>query len=129
MNHAMAADAPRHYGRNQARRTSMILWLGVVSANLVGLFAAVYVSSYLRAGAGDPDILFIFYYGALLLAAVADALWIDEVLFKGAFRRTIQGRTIPVTAYRHDGRTIWGATQRITASLLDLVIAIRADQD
>jgi hypothetical protein len=70
----------------------MILWLGVVSANLIGLFAAVYVSSYLRAGAGDPDILFIFYYGALLLAAVADALWIDEVVFKGAFRRTIQGR-------------------------------------
>ena len=42
---------------------------------------------------------------------------------------TMDGRTIPVTAYRHDGRTIWGATQRITASLIDLVIAIRADQD
>lgn len=42
---------------------------------------------------------------------------------------TMQGRTIPVVAYRHDGRTIWGATQRITASLLDLVIAIRASQD
>jgi hypothetical protein len=93
MNHAMAADAPRNYGPNQRRRTAMILWLGVVSANLIGLFAAVYVSSYLRAGAGDPDILFIFYYGALLLAGVADALWIDEAVFKGAFRRTIQGRT------------------------------------
>ncbi|HEY5935818.1 MAG TPA: CoA pyrophosphatase [Kofleriaceae bacterium] len=42
---------------------------------------------------------------------------------------TIEGRAIPVTAYRHEGRTIWGATQRITASLLDLVLAIRADQD
>ena len=42
---------------------------------------------------------------------------------------TIDGRTIPVTAYRHDGRTIWGATQRITASFLDLVLAIRARQD
>jgi 8-oxo-dGTP pyrophosphatase MutT (NUDIX family) len=42
---------------------------------------------------------------------------------------TIDGRTIPVTAYRHDGRTIWGATQRITASLLDLVTAIRAERD
>jgi len=42
---------------------------------------------------------------------------------------TIEGRAIPVTAYRHDGRTIWGATQRITASLLDLVLAIRAGQD
>jgi 8-oxo-dGTP pyrophosphatase MutT (NUDIX family) len=42
---------------------------------------------------------------------------------------TIEGRAIPVTAYRHDGRTIWGATQRITASLLDVVLAIRAAQD
>lgn len=71
----------------------MILWLGVVSANLIGLFAAVYVSSYLRVGAGDPDVLFVFYYGAMVLAGLADGLWIDEVVFKGAFRRTIQGRT------------------------------------
>lgn len=42
---------------------------------------------------------------------------------------TIEGRAIPVTAYRHAGRTIWGATQRITASLLDLFLAIRAGQD
>lgn len=42
---------------------------------------------------------------------------------------TIEGRAIPVTAYRHDGRTIWGATQRITASLVDLLLAIRAGQD
>jgi 8-oxo-dGTP pyrophosphatase MutT (NUDIX family) len=42
---------------------------------------------------------------------------------------TLDGREVPVTSYRHDGRTIWGATQRITASLLDLLTAIRADQD
>ena len=42
---------------------------------------------------------------------------------------TLDGRAVPVTSYRHDGRTIWGATQRITASLLDLVTAIRAHQD
>lgn len=42
---------------------------------------------------------------------------------------TIDGRAIPVTSYRHDGRVIWGATQRITASLLDLLTAIRAHQD
>lgn len=42
---------------------------------------------------------------------------------------TIDGRTVPVTSYRHAGRTIWGATQRITASLLDLLTAIRAQQD
>lgn len=42
---------------------------------------------------------------------------------------TMDGREIPVTSYRHEGRTIWGATQRITASLLDLLTAIRAQQD
>ncbi|MCC6766927.1 MAG: CoA pyrophosphatase [Deltaproteobacteria bacterium] len=42
---------------------------------------------------------------------------------------TIEGRAIPVTAYRHDGRVIWGATQRITASLLDLITALAARQD
>lgn len=42
---------------------------------------------------------------------------------------TIDGRSVPVTSYRHDGRTIWGATQRITAALLDLLTAIRAHQD
>jgi 8-oxo-dGTP pyrophosphatase MutT (NUDIX family) len=42
---------------------------------------------------------------------------------------TIQGRSVAVTAYRHADRTIWGATQRITASLVDLFLTIRADQD
>ncbi len=41
---------------------------------------------------------------------------------------TIDGRAIPVTSYRHDRRVIWGATQRITASLLDLLTAIRIDR-
>ncbi|MCC6847997.1 MAG: CoA pyrophosphatase [Deltaproteobacteria bacterium] len=42
---------------------------------------------------------------------------------------TIAGQATPVTAYRHDGHVIWGATQRITASLLDLIAALAADQD
>jgi 8-oxo-dGTP pyrophosphatase MutT (NUDIX family) len=42
---------------------------------------------------------------------------------------TIDGRAVPVVSYRHDGRTIWGATQRITATLLDLLTAIRVQQD
>jgi HEAT repeat protein len=93
MNHAMAAKAPPGYGRNQPKRTALKLWLAVVSANLIGLFAAVYVSSYLRAGAGNPDVLFVFYYGAMIVAGIVDAFWLDELLFKGAFRRSIQGKT------------------------------------
>lgn len=93
MNHAMAAKAPPGYGRNQPKRTALKLWFAVVSANLVGLFVAVYVSSYLRAGVGDPDVLFVFYYGAMIVAGIVDAFWLDELLFKGAFRRSIQGKS------------------------------------
>lgn len=93
MNHAMAAKAPPGYGRNQSKKTALKLWLAVVSANLIGLFAAVYVSSYLRVGAGDPDVMFLLYYGAMILAGTVDAFWLDELLFKGAFRRTLQGKT------------------------------------
>lgn len=93
MTHAMAAKAPPGYGRNQSKRTAVKLWLGVVSANLLGLFAAVYVSSYLRAGAGDPDVLFPVYYGVMIVAGIVDAFWLDELLFKGAFRRSLQGKT------------------------------------
>jgi 8-oxo-dGTP pyrophosphatase MutT (NUDIX family) len=60
---------------------------------------------------------------ALPLATLADpATSVDETW-------TIEGHAVPVTAYRHGGRTIWGATQRITASLVDLVLALRAERD
>ena len=89
----MAAKSPPGYGRNQRSRRGVKLFLAVVSANIAGLFAAVYVASYLRAGAGEPQLLLGFYYAAIGLAAVIDALWLDELLFKGAFWRSLQGRT------------------------------------
>lgn len=102
MNHAMAAKAPPGYGRNRSKQTAVKLWLGVVCANLIGLFAAVYVSGYLRAGAGNPDVLFPLYYGVMLLAGIADALWLDELLFKGAFRRSAQGKTAAFLSKKAD---------------------------
>lgn len=39
---------------------------------------------------------------------------------------TIEGHQVPVVTYRHAGRVIWGATQRITATLLDMFQAIAA---
>jgi 8-oxo-dGTP pyrophosphatase MutT (NUDIX family) len=42
---------------------------------------------------------------------------------------TIDGRSVPIASYRLEGRTIWGATQRITATLIDLLTAIGANQD
>lgn len=38
---------------------------------------------------------------------------------------TYEGRAVPVTTYRYGGHVIWGATQRITQALLDLLRAIR----
>jgi 8-oxo-dGTP pyrophosphatase MutT (NUDIX family) len=57
------------------------------------------------------------------LATLADPTTIVEETW------TIDGRTVPIASYRHEGRMIWGATQRITAALLDLVTAISVDQD
>jgi len=57
------------------------------------------------------------------LATLADPRTIVEETW------TIDGRTVPIASYRHDGRTIWGATQRITAALVDLLVAIAADHD
>lgn len=122
MNHAMAAKVPREYGRNRPRRTGVKLWLAVVSANLIGLFAAVYVSSYLRVGAGNPDVLFIFYYGAMVLAGIVDALWLDEVLFKGAFRRSLQGKTGRFVGKSDDMEEVAASMQRSTVSFPIVVI-------
>lgn len=37
---------------------------------------------------------------------------------------TLEGRKVPIETYRHGGHVIWGATQRITAALLDLIEAL-----
>jgi HEAT repeat protein len=116
MTPVVAARAPQGYGRNRGKRTAVKLWLVAVSANLIGLFAAVYVSSYLRAGAGDPDKLFLFYYGAMLLAGIVDALWLDELLFKGGFRRTIQGKTGRFVGKNTDVEEVAASMQRSNLS-------------
>jgi 8-oxo-dGTP pyrophosphatase MutT (NUDIX family) len=57
------------------------------------------------------------------LATLADPKTVVEETW------TIDGHTVPIVSYRHEGRAIWGATQRITSALLDLLTAIRANQD
>ena len=39
---------------------------------------------------------------------------------------TLEGRTVPIATYRHGAHVIWGATHRITTTLLDLLQAVRA---
>lgn len=57
------------------------------------------------------------------LATLADAATLVEETW------TIDGRAVPIASYRCAGRTIWGATQRITAVLMDVLTAIAANQD
>ncbi len=57
----------------------------------------------------------------LVVLAAADAL-VEETW-------TIQGHAVPIVSYRHGGRTIWGVTQRITATLVDLLTALASQQD
>jgi F0F1-type ATP synthase membrane subunit a len=76
---------PAGYGPSKRRiPTAARLGIAVVIANLVGLIAAVYCAQQIRAvpaTAGAETVLFAVYYTALCLAAVVDALWIDEVVF------------------------------------------------
>lgn len=99
MNAPMATDLPPHVAAAQRKRRSaqvgVKLWLAVVAANFIGLLVAVYASMFIRAipesGSAETAMRFA-YYGTMLLVAIVDALWLDQVLFKGAFRMThIQG--------------------------------------
>ena len=69
----MAAKAPQGYGRNDRKRTAVKLWLVVVSANIAALFAAFYVATYLRAGAGNPDTLQKFNADIQMYAGASDS--------------------------------------------------------
>lgn len=122
MTPAMAAKVPPGYRSNDPRRTGVKLWLGVISANMIGLFAAVYVSSYLRAGAGNPDVMFAIYYGALGLAGLADAFWLDEIVFKGAFRRNLQGKTGRFVGKNEAVEDVAASMQRSTTSFPVMVL-------
>jgi 8-oxo-dGTP pyrophosphatase MutT (NUDIX family) len=42
----------------------------------------------------------------------------------GSEQWTLEGRTVPVPTFRHAGHVIWGATHRITVTLLDLLETI-----
>ena len=87
---------PPGVGRNRRHRTAMKLWLAVVVANVLGLFVAVYAAAAIRSvprTEGLETAWQALYYGMIFLVGLIDALWLDEVLFHGAFRRThIQGR-------------------------------------
>jgi hypothetical protein len=112
---------PAGYGPAKRRiPTSAKLGIAVVMANLAGLIAAVYCAQQIRAvpaTAGTETILFAIYYTALCLAAVVDALWVDEVLFHGAFRLTyFHGKDGSRVNLKDDPTVVAASMQRSSVS-------------
>ncbi|MCB9752870.1 MAG: hypothetical protein H6713_23185 [Myxococcales bacterium] len=93
----MPQGLPKGYGPRRSRVPAAYkLWMGAIIANLAGVLAAVYIAKIIRgipASTGTETALLAVYYTMMVIAAVVDALWLDEVLFKGGFRRShLQGQ-------------------------------------
>lgn len=79
------------------------LWTVVILANIGGFAVAIWVAGSMRAIPSSTTMqsaLLFAYYAAMVVIAVLDAFLLDEVLFKGGFRKThIQGR-VPMLSAR-----------------------------
>ncbi|TPV95761.1 MAG: hypothetical protein B7733_08290 [Myxococcales bacterium FL481] len=102
---------PPGYGRNKRLPVALKLWIAVVVANVSGLLVSVFAAAALRAVPatdGAESALRALYYGTMCLVALVDALWLDEVLFKGSFRRT----HLSFGKARQDDDTLIASVQR-----------------
>ena len=77
------------------------LWTVVILANIGGFAAAIWVAGSVRAivsSSGVETAMMFGYYTAMAIVAAADALLLDELLFKGAFRKThLEGKSARFT--------------------------------
>lgn len=117
MTDRMAGPLPAGYGPGRRTiPTAHKLGVAVIIANLAGLLAAVWFAQQIRAVPASESLeswLFAGYYTALCLVAILDALWIDEVVFHGAFRLThLQGKDGNRLNLRDDEATVAATMQR-----------------
>ncbi len=118
---------PKGYGPRRRRvAPALKLWVAVVATNLGGILMAVWTAGRLRAmpaEASTETLLFFAYFGAMGIAAIADALWLDEVMFKGAFRLThLQGKTADTVRPSEDLDTVVATTRRSSLSFPVLLL-------
>jgi hypothetical protein len=106
------------------------LWSAVILTNLGGFLVAIWVARLVRGGVdsmGTETALLFGYYAVMAVAAFVDALLLDEVLFKGAFRRThLQGRTARHAARSDDVEGVAVTLQRSTVSFPLLLLVAGA---
>jgi len=72
------------------------LWTLVILANIGGFAMSIFVAGSIRgipSSAGIETALLFGYYTAMVLVAIVDAFLLDELFFRGGFRKThIEGR-------------------------------------
>lgn len=100
-----ADKPPRGVGKNR-KSTHQRLWIAMLLVNVLGLFASVFIAQRLRSLSMEPTyefFLYGLYYAWMAAAALVDALWADEIFFRGAFRKThLSGLTAKVAQNRGD---------------------------
>jgi hypothetical protein len=106
------------------------LWSLVVIANMAGFLVAIWVARLVRAvpdSASVEGFLRFGYFAALLVVAFMDALLIDELLFKGSFRRThLQGRSARYAKRDEPVEELAVSMQRSTTSFPVMVLLCAA---
>lgn len=127
MTEPMAGPLPPGYG--PGRRTIPVaykLGVAVIIANLAGLIAAVWCAREIRAvpaTEGLETAWFAAYYTALAIVAIVEALWIDEVVFGGAFRLShLQGKDGNRLNLKDDEATVAASMQRSSMSFPAVLI-------
>ena len=102
------------------------LWTVAFIVNVAGVVAAVWVGRAVRAvppSAGLETALLFGYYAAMLMCAFFDALLVDELVFRGAFRRThLQGKSGRYAAKDDDATAVVATMQRSKVSFPFLVL-------
>ncbi|MCB9567722.1 MAG: hypothetical protein H6710_11015 [Myxococcales bacterium] len=119
---------PKGYAPRRRRvAPALKLWVALVIANLAGILTSVWAAGRIRMVPAEQSTetwLFVAYYAAMGLAVIVDALWLDEVLFKGSFRLThLQGKTAETVRPSDDVNTVAASLQRSSLSFPVLLVA------
>jgi HEAT repeat protein len=119
------------YRRNRRMPAGVRLWLAVVVANVLGLFVATFGANAIRAvpdTAAIENALRAGYYLMMLIVAFIDALWLDEVVFKGSFRlQYLSGRSVDIARRQGDVQAMAALLRRSSASFpLSVLVCLAA---
>ena len=129
MSLVVTGDRPSLPRPRRAGRTPIWvkLWTLVIIGNFAGFVVAVWAAGLIRAVSASETTqtaLLFGYYAAMAVVAFLDALLVDELLFKGAFRQTyLQGKGQAKDAGDGDVKAVVATLQRSRMSFPFLLLA------